>query len=85
MSFKEYEVVQVLRPVPMERVAAELGEALQPQAGDTGTILVVHPVPAGAECAYTVECVDQSGGTRWVADLLQSELTRFQAGGEGAA
>ena len=85
MAFQELEVVRVVASVPHGRADRSLEAAQHPQPGDVGAVVMVHRVSAGEEPAYTVECVDPTGHTRWLADLLESELESFQPGGRGAA
>ena len=74
MTFSEYDVVRLTKDVSLDRVDLGAGDARQPAVGDVGTVLIVHVVPPGAEPAYIVECVDASGGTAWMANVMQSEL-----------
>ena len=85
MAFNEYDVVRLTKDVPLDRVDRSASDARQPVVGDVGTVLIVHVVPPGAESAYIVECVDASGGTTWMADVLQSELVLVRQGDASAA
>ena len=78
MGFSEYDVVRLTKDVPLDRVHSSEDDTRQPVVGDVGTVLIAHIVPPGEERAYIVECVDSSGGTLWMADVLQSELSLVQ-------
>jgi hypothetical protein len=71
---KELDVVRVTSKLPAGRVDPNIGDAAEPQIGDVGTIVLVHTVQMGQEAAFLVECVGENGNTRWLADILQSEL-----------
>ena len=85
MAFQELEVVRVLTSVPNERADPSLGTEHYPKPGDLGTVVMVYDPAPGEEPAYAVECVEASGRTRWLADLLESELESVQPGGRSAA
>ena len=74
MQPKELDVVRVISKLPAGRVDPAIGDDAEPQIGDVGTIVLVHTVQADQEAAFLVECVWKNGNTRWLADILQSEL-----------
>jgi hypothetical protein len=71
---KELDVMRLTSKLPAGRVDPDIGDAAEPQIGDVGTIVLVHTVRADQEVAFLVECVGKNGNTRWLADILQSEL-----------
>jgi hypothetical protein len=85
MAFREPEVVRVVASVPEERVDRTLSTGHSPKPGDLGAVVMVYHQASGADAVYTVECVEDSGHTRWLADLLESEIESAQLGGDGAA
>jgi hypothetical protein len=74
MQFKELDVVRITSPLPEGRVDPAIGDATEPQVGDIGTVVIVHTMQSGQEPAFLVECVGPQGETRWLADILQTEL-----------
>ena len=85
MRFKEFDVVQVVRPISLDRVDTTVGSSYLPQLGEVGAVVSVHSAGPLMTPAYTVECVDGAGCTRWLADFLESELELAYAGGAGVA
>ncbi|GAB3361489.1 hypothetical protein GCM10027430_35480 [Lysobacter tyrosinilyticus] len=83
MQLQELDVVRLISPLPEGRVDPAIGNAAEPQAGDVGTVVIVHIVPSGQEPAFLVECVGPQGETRWLADVLQSELELVSSGYSG--
>ena len=74
MQPKEFDVVRITSKVPAGRVDPNIGDAAMPQIGDIGTIVFVHTVQPKQEAAFLVECTGPKGNTRWLADILCSEL-----------
>jgi hypothetical protein len=73
MSFEELERVRVVKLLSTERdVLGSFNPSPQPLVGEVGMIVDVR------DDAYTVECVDGEGYTRWLADFAAEELEATQ-------
>ena len=82
MRFREYDVVRVIAPIPDARIHGNAGEGVQPQVGDIGAILIIHPVKPDEEAAFIVESTDPGGSTLWMADIFASESEQVPLDGQ---
>lgn len=78
MSIEELDIVRIVKLLQDDRQCdGTAGVQRAPRIGDTGTVVHVHAVD-GAAKAYTVEDVDASGYTIWLADFHLDELVLQQ-------
>lgn len=70
MPFRELDVVRVAKLLePSRSVYGSDAVVRQPSVGDVGAIVNVL-----GDDVFTVECVDSTGRTVWVADFVIEEL-----------
>ena len=77
---REFDTVRLKQLSPAVRPDHAVGTTGEPEVGDIAAVVFASPVLHGGGQALVLECVEESGETRWLSEASSDDVELVQSG-----